>query len=419
MVVELPSEIHFVLPYSNFTVNQKNFCNSISTENATPGTTPVFAFNSTNTTLGLSATLAANGGLTQSLALTSSSTLINAGTVTPSASYDIPVKDQRDYGRTNDGFVDVGAFEYNGIVDNADVPAISYTALANTTSTSDRTVTATIADANGVYWFSQLTDLRPLIYYRKNSAAWVSSRGSLVSGTGQNGTWSFTINSANMGGVADGDIISYYIVSQDVSAQAAISSMPAGVVASNVLSVTTAPSPYSYVIGSATLPVKLESFETKLSSGGMADLSWFVSDEVNFLHYEIEKKVDGGNFYRIGTIPAAGLRTYFYTDRLLTKGLHYYRLKLVDKDGSFSYSRIEKVMISENSSMSLFPNPVANGHFTIKTSGVAQLKLFSNTGLLILQKTLVSGVNNIDVSYLAAGVYFIRVNDKEMKIVVQ
>jgi hypothetical protein len=240
-----PSDIYFSVDYSRLEVNEKNYVNSVS---ALAGTTPVFNFNSGNSTLGLAASPANNGGSIETMLLDNTSTLVNVGTNNVSG-YSIPVKDARNYSRTDAG-VDIGAYERAGIVDDATPPAITYTALSNTPSTSNVVFTATITDANGVYpW----TNLVPRVYFKKNAGGtWQSTTGSLTSGTGRSGTWTFTIDNSLMGGVVGGDQIYYYVIAQDVSSVPSIVSNPAGVTATDVNTVSAAPgTPNSYLIGSA------------------------------------------------------------------------------------------------------------------------------------------------------------------------
>jgi hypothetical protein len=144
---------------------------------------------------------------------------------------------------------DIGADEFDGVPLDLLSPTITYTALTFTCATSDRTFTASISDLSGV----PVTGvLQPRVYFRKNAGPWFSSQGVLTSGNANNGTWTFTIVSASMGGVTQGDVISYFVIAQDVAATPNVTSNPAaGLVASDVNTVTTPPSsPNSYPISS-------------------------------------------------------------------------------------------------------------------------------------------------------------------------
>ncbi|MFN8300551.1 MAG: fibronectin type III domain-containing protein, partial [Chitinophagales bacterium] len=143
-----------------------------------------------------------------------------------------------------------------GAIDNISVtaqpgpPAITYTPLSTTCGTSDRTLSATITSVVGIPTSGGNV---PRIYFKKNAGAYVSAAGTLSSGSGTNGIWNFTISSAALGGVSGGDVISYYVIAEDVSTPTVkVSSSPsAGLVATGVNSVTTAPTtPNTYTIGS-------------------------------------------------------------------------------------------------------------------------------------------------------------------------
>jgi len=163
--------------------------------------------------------------------------------------FDLGVTDDYD-GQTRSGLtpVDIGADAGNfTAAGDVNAPVITYTALSGTCLTSDRTVTATITDGSGVPTSGVLM---PRIYYKKNAGSYTSSAGTLTTGTGTSGTWDFVISAAGLGGLTGGDVISYYIIAQDIAGTPNISSNPAGVVATNVNSITTHPSsPNTYAIG--------------------------------------------------------------------------------------------------------------------------------------------------------------------------
>ncbi len=144
---------------------------------------------------------------------------------------------------------DLGADEFDGVIGDFAVPNILYTPLNYTCLTTDRTITATISDFGGV---PTAGILQPRIYFRKNLGTWFSNAGTLTSGSGTNGTWTFNITAATMGGVVLGDNIQYYIIAQDVASPTPnIGAIPSvGLVATDVNTVTTAPTnPNGYTIG--------------------------------------------------------------------------------------------------------------------------------------------------------------------------
>ncbi len=176
---------------------------------------------------------------------------------------------------------DIGADAGNFIINDIAAPTISYTALANTTATTDRVITATIGDVTGVYTTGTL---RPRIYFKKMDAgAYTSTQGVLVSGTSTNGTWDFTISQSALGGIAGGDSIYYFVIAQDSTPANNVGSFPGGVTASDVNNVIAAPgvpskyliTPFlsgSYTVGN-TVPCNFPSLTVAINYIGAAVLA--------------------------------------------------------------------------------------------------------------------------------------------------
>jgi hypothetical protein len=151
---------------------------------------------------------------------------------------------------------DLGADEFDGVHTDLQAPVISYTALGNTGSTTNRTLSGvTITDAEtGVPVSGSLV---PRIWYRRNlptATAWTSSPGTLTTGTSTSGTWSFTIDYSLLSITPSvGETFEYYVVAQDIAGNLGYN--PAsGASHTNVNTQIAAPTtPNNYAI-TATLP---------------------------------------------------------------------------------------------------------------------------------------------------------------------
>jgi hypothetical protein len=157
-------------------------------------------------------------------------------------------------GQTRASFTptDIGADAGDFVASDISGPVITYTLLTSTCATGDRILSGvTITDGSGVPTSGVL---QPRIYYKKGAGSWFSSQGSLTGGSATNGTWSFTIIAADMGGLTGGDVISYYVIAQDIATTPNISSNPAaGLVATDVNTVTTHPTTPNSITILATL----------------------------------------------------------------------------------------------------------------------------------------------------------------------
>jgi hypothetical protein len=123
-----------------------------------------------------------------------------------------------------------------------------------------------------------------------------------------------------------------------------------------------------YNLAGPLLPVELSSF-ISIVNGREVDLSWETKTEVNTRHFEIERNLESSKdatviWAPVGVVQASGTSTtprkYSFTDKNLQAGKYQYRLKMIDNDGSFKYSKIEEteVALPKNFELSQnYPNP--------------------------------------------------------------
>ncbi len=143
---------------------------------------------------------------------------------------------------------DLGADEGTFVPTDLSGPVITFTPLTRTASLANRTLTATIVDPSGV---PATGNLVPRIYFSKGLvlSAFVSTPGVLTSGTGTNGTWTFTIDYSLLGGVTAADQIAYYVVAQDNLGN--IGSTPGGIIGTDVNTITGGSNVNTYTFGAA------------------------------------------------------------------------------------------------------------------------------------------------------------------------
>ena len=128
---------------------------------------------------------------------------------------------------------------------------------------------------------------------------------------------------------------------------------------------------------------------------------------------------DGLHFTKIAVVQAAGNSTqdlhYSYLHKMPVDGNNYYRLKMRDIDGRFTYSPVIKVTATVNAlSITVFPNPVADVlqlHLVAVKNEIISLTLHSADGKIISSKAveLVKGTNHLhwNMHHLPTGNYFL------------
>ncbi|HWB25204.1 MAG TPA: alpha-amylase family glycosyl hydrolase [Chitinophagaceae bacterium] len=182
------------------------------------------------------------------------------------------------------------------------------------------------------------------------------------------------------------------------------------------------------------LPVKWLSFTANRQTDNSILLNWSTSEEINNSHFDVERSVDGLNYTLIGSVPAAkannSMESYTYTDAHPYNGMNYYRLKQVDKDGSFGYSKT--IAVSSNGAHVLwqvYPNPAGSNTALYVNTNLSKVQMIlTDASGRVVYKSQLSAVTtgqriNLPVQNLAKGVYLLKVSSDKLshteKIVVQ
>lgn len=171
------------------------------------------------------------------------------------------------------------------------------------------------------------------------------------------------------------------------------------------------------------LPVDMISFNVS-KDNERALLYWNTENEINLQRYEVERSADGRSFAKISAVPAKGnsINAYSIADNSPLSGLNFYRLKIIDKDGSFRYSIILKADFSKKYFVSVLPNPAHDYIIINGADKFKQVRLVDMNGATV--KQFVKNSNSrYNISGISAGVYLLQfINDDEVqseKIVIQ
>lgn len=175
------------------------------------------------------------------------------------------------------------------------------------------------------------------------------------------------------------------------------------------------------------LPVSLKGFNAKLEAKKPV-LNWVSSLEDNLSHYIVERSTNGQDYkdvvYVFATGTAKGEAKYNYTDPAVpvSKGILYYRLKMVDADGKFKYSETRIIRLGDanlNLAIQVYPNPAVNEiRITIPESWqdkAVQYTLLNSNGQVMRRFTRAnaSQTETIDLSSMPVGAYLIQAGTSE------
>lgn len=157
------------------------------------------------------------------------------------------------------------------------------------------------------------------------------------------------------------------------------------------------------------LPVTLISFNAARNNDQVR-LQWITENEMNIAAYWVERSADGLHYSTLmNQLPQgnAAQNIYRVNDRYPLAGTNYYRLKITDIGGRFTYSIIATVNIGRKNSISIWPNP-AKDFFTITNAGdYKQVLITDITGKLVRQVNR-SADHRYPLNGLAKGLYIVR-----------
>ena len=169
------------------------------------------------------------------------------------------------------------------------------------------------------------------------------------------------------------------------------------------------------------LPLSLLNF-TAIKRNNNNLLQWTVENEQNFDRYQIERSINGKDFNAIGSIKAIHERQYTFTDNNPTNQQTtpnnkpqtiFYRLKMIDKDNTFTYSKIVSVKLPTDNKFTISPNPAKDNimlQFSKTITGKSTVEITDASGKIMFQKTVeVSGSNmSVSTATLPSGTYTVR-----------
>jgi hypothetical protein len=241
--------------------------------------------------------------------------------------------------------------------------------------------------------------------------------------TGLNADVSFSFDESELNGIAENNLVLFQ--SADQSIWNMLSSVTNSV--NNTLTITNLNSLGYFTAGSTVIPLPVEiSTFTSIVNGRNVQLAWETKTEKNSSKFLIERSVSGsGNWDAVGTVIASVLsnspKQYSFTDKDLQVGKYQYRLKMIDNDGTFRYSKVIETEIAQPKNFELsqnYPNPFNPStriSYSIPNDSRVTLDVYSISGEKVAQlvnEDQLSGYYSVNFGnkFLSSGVYLYRIS---------
>ncbi|MBX0335349.1 T9SS type A sorting domain-containing protein [Pontibacter sp. HSC-14F20] len=176
----------------------------------------------------------------------------------------------------------------------------------------------------------------------------------------------------------------------------------------------------SYDAAIEPLPVELLSFKATAQNNHVT-LNWSTASELNNDRFEVERSQDGRTFTKIGTVQGKGTSSlthhYTFKDTNPGTGTNYYRLRQVDFDGTFEFSKtVATTLRAIAASVKTYPNPFQDYlrvELATEETGSAQVTVIDMQGRVVMEKPIMIEGRytefELSTQHLSTGVYFLKI----------
>jgi len=163
------------------------------------------------------------------------------------------------------------------------------------------------------------------------------------------------------------------------------------------------------------LPLQLKSFSGNRQNNHNY-IQWETANEINTKTCELERSTDGTNYTKVASLQSAGSgnNMYVYNDPFVSASKVFYRLKIIDLSGAFTYSQIIWIDAVLKSTIKIYPTQasnVVNIHMGNSNLLNTRALLYDVTGKLLNNILIQNMHQQVDISRLSQGLYILRFED--------
>lgn len=161
------------------------------------------------------------------------------------------------------------------------------------------------------------------------------------------------------------------------------------------------------------LAINLLQFDAVVNNSNSVFLNWKIAQAEPRTFFIVQKSIDGINFNDINTQISNDIQFQFdFTDKNLSNGNYFYRLKIIDNQGAIKYSNITLVKLKINPLLiNLSPNPATTSiaiNIDDATLINSAIFIYNAKMQLVQQQVLNSNYQKINVTDFSTGIYFIQ-----------
>ncbi len=170
------------------------------------------------------------------------------------------------------------------------------------------------------------------------------------------------------------------------------------------------------VVASGTVPLTLVDFNAQQTKNKTVNLNWKTNFEDNLEGFDIEYSTNGRLFEKVSAIKAQNNATgalYSYEHNPMKwENTLFYRLKMIDTDGKFVYSKIVSVFLNKKRNDNfVYPSTVKGNVLNVLlTENFNSLEIINMHGSIVFEKNIANRIGQFELPIynVSKGVYVVR-----------
>lgn len=173
------------------------------------------------------------------------------------------------------------------------------------------------------------------------------------------------------------------------------------------------PATYSIIV-EEPLPIKLVSFKATLDQENVI-LHWVTEKEEDVSHFEILRSSNSDEWntiYKTNAHNNNSKNAYTHKDENIQKGIHLYKLAIIEQDGSKTESKVAIVNNSSATNVKLYPNPAQDIINITNIAAYQSVVVYDALNKAVIKKTIEGNQIEISLQHLPNGIYHVMLYNK-------
>jgi Secretion system C-terminal sorting domain len=159
------------------------------------------------------------------------------------------------------------------------------------------------------------------------------------------------------------------------------------------------------------------SFDVKPGTNHSVLVEWKIKAGADLFPFEVQRSRDQKNWEKLTAVPTQLAQLYSVKDIRPGEGLHYYRVRQLDKANTIAVTPVKWVQVNKTGLLYIWPNPAKDMLFIKTPFDKGRIDVMDSGGKLLFNINITALVTNMPTDRLSSGIYFIHVKNGDQILV--